>query len=60
MAPKHSAESEPQWHEQIGPEERTELLAEDSVAWRSVTGELIFIVSVGLFMAIVTVLIISM
>ncbi|ADB16267.1 hypothetical protein Psta_1592 [Pirellula staleyi DSM 6068] len=59
MAAKHSAEHEPEWHQQIGPDERAELMSDDSKAWRSVTGELIFIVSVGLVMAIVTVIIVA-
>lgn len=59
MAAKHTAPNEPQWHQQIGSEERAELLADDSFAWRSVTGLLIFIVSVGLVMAISTVIIVN-
>lgn len=59
MAAKHTAQHEPEWHQQIGSDERAELMADDSFAWRSVTGLLIFIVSIGLMMAIATVVIVN-
>ena len=47
-------EDRPVWDAAFSEEARVEQLSDDSSAWRAVTGLLLAIISVGLFMALFT------
>ena len=43
------------WENRFSPEQRRELLSDDSRAWRNVTLELVFVVCAGVALMVVTV-----